>query len=112
MNLHQMMNLHTRIVVPPKWITVLPTLLADLERGTDKHKNFARDELTHMAQVADLAKEAMERRSELLFSAMRFITEYEKHEEDEWSEGLKDVAAAFRSAIAKEKGAMNADHPS
>lgn len=59
------------IVIEHKWVGVLPVLLAALEDGTAEGKRMAREELKHMAQVADLAKGAIEQRDELLSALER-----------------------------------------
>lgn len=38
----------------PTWSALLPAFFAVLENGTDEGKHIAREELTRMAQAADL----------------------------------------------------------
>lgn len=110
MNIRQMINLHTRIVVPPKWITVLPSLLADLERGTDKRKAFARDELTHMAQVADLVQESAEL-SRALHRCLLYIHCVLTSGEALSAATLEQLSAYSAKVIAKANGEGNAHNP-
>lgn len=65
----------TIIDLTPLWVGILPALLAALEGGTEEGKRMAREELKHMAQVADLAKEASEQRDGLRAALLKISSE-------------------------------------
>lgn len=44
------------IDITPTWTVLLPALILAIEHGTPLGKRLARQELAHMAQVADTAK--------------------------------------------------------
>lgn len=61
----------------PKWVGVLPLLLAALESGTPKGRQMALDELRFMAMVADAAILTTEAHADLM--AKRAAMEAKDH---------------------------------